>query len=318
MDFRDLTYVTTAIRLESITKAAAELNVAQPALSRKIRMLEEELGVTLLVRHRRGVKATEEGLRFVNSAETLLQLMQQLREEARSYATEPSGQIRFGFLPAVGDLFAGQVIADFIRRYPQVTFLLREGLTADLSEALLAGRLDIAIMIYEEKHQDLHRQPLFSEDVWLAGAPSIWPFGKGPLRLEQLEGLPLVHAAIVGRTLEKLASVHRLKFRAVIEGGTRTAARAAVRAGAGFTLMPASWVVSEIEEGYLAGAPVDGLEVQRGLFWRADRPLSRAVVEFVNEIVTTVNALRTDKPELVREIAGAPPPRPQRKPSNRR
>lgn len=306
MDFRALTYVTTAIRLESITKAAAELNVAQPALSRKIRMLEEELGVALLVRHRRGVKATAEGLRFVDSAETLLRLAQQLREEARSYATEPAGQVRFGFLPAVGDLFAGQLVADFIKRYPQVTFLLREGLTADLSEALLAGQLDVAIMIYEEKHQDLHRQPLFAEDVWLAGAPSIWPFGHGSLRLDELEGLPLVHAAIVGRTLEKLASVHRLKFRAVIEGGTRTAARAAVRAGAGFTLMPASWVATEVADGHLAGARVDGLEVQRGLFWRADRPMSRAVVQFVSEIERTVDALKQDKADLVREIAGAP------------
>lgn len=318
MDLRALTYVTTAIRLESITKAASELNVAQPALSRKIRILEEELGVTLLVRHPRGVKATAEGVRFADAAETLLRYAQQLLEDVAAYAKEPVGKIRFGFLPAVGDLFAGRLVAEFVRKYPQVTFQLREGLTAELSDALLTDKLDIALMIYDANHPDLHRQPLFSEDVWLAASPSIWPFDNKTLQVQQLQGLPLVHAAIVGRTLEKIATTHRLKFRAVIEGGTRTAARAAVRAGVGFTLMPGSWVAEEIAAGHLAGAPVQGLEVQRGLFWRADRPLSRAVVEFVKEIETNVQALKQARPELIREVAGAAKSRPRKKASRRK
>lgn len=305
MDLKTLLYITTAVRLQSITKAAAELNVAQPALSRKIRLLEDELGVVLLARHPRGVTATREGLRFVESAEMLLRLAQQVREEASSWAGEATGQIRLGFLPATGDLFVGSLVADFMRRHPNVTFLLREGLTAELSEALLADRLDLAIMIYEARHQDLRRKPLFAEDIWLAGAPSIWPFADATLRPEQLADVPLVHAALVGSALEKIAVAHKLRFRSVIEGGSRTAARAAVRAGAGFTLMPASWVADEIAGGYLVGAPVAGLEVQRGLFWRTDRPQSRAVVEFAAEIERAVAGLKCERGDIIREIAAA-------------
>src|SRR5262245_30705744 len=81
MDLRALKYVAEAARLGSITKAAARLHVAQPALSRQIRLLEEELGVILLLRHRRGVRPTKEGLDFVRSAEVLLRMAQQIRDD---------------------------------------------------------------------------------------------------------------------------------------------------------------------------------------------------------------------------------------------
>jgi DNA-binding transcriptional LysR family regulator len=79
MDLRSLKYVSAAVRFESITKAAEHLHVAQSAVSRAIKILEDELGVTLLVRHSHGVSATPEGVRFVESAEKLLGLAQILR-----------------------------------------------------------------------------------------------------------------------------------------------------------------------------------------------------------------------------------------------
>lgn len=303
MELRTLRYLAAAVRHESITKAAAELNIAQPALSRQIRLLEEELGVPLLVRHRRGVKATREGLHFVESAEALLRQAQKMRDEVRTYSSAPMGQVRFGFLPAIGDLFAGELAAEFMCRFPSVSFLLREGLTEELTDALLADKIDLAIMIYSAQHRDLYRKPLFAEDIWLAGAPSIWPFEAEPLRIEQLVDIPLVHAALVGSTLERIAMQNKLRFRSVIEGGSRTAARAAVRAGAGFTLMPASWVAEEIGNGCLVGAPVKGLDVERGLFWRADRPQSRAVIEFVESIEQAVAQLKVERSDIIRDIA---------------
>ena len=100
MDLKVLKSVVEAIRLGSITKAAAKLRVAQPALSRQIHLLEEELGVALLLRHRRGVRPTREGIDFVTSAESLLRMAQQLRDDMGSRADEPVGRIRLGFSPS--------------------------------------------------------------------------------------------------------------------------------------------------------------------------------------------------------------------------
>jgi LysR family nitrogen assimilation transcriptional regulator len=304
LDLRSLKYVATAIRLESITKAAAQLHVAQPALSRQIRLLEEDLGVVLLVRHRRGVKATREGQTFLQSAERLLRVAHHLREEMSSRSVEPVGQIRLGFLPSTGALFIGRLVADFMRQHPKVTFLLREALTAELSRALLADELDLAVMSYDAKHPDLYRRPLYEEDVWLAGAPSSWPFGKKPVIVDQLVDMPLVHAAMVGNELAKLAKSRKHKFRSVIEGDVGgTAAYAAVRSGAGFILMPGSSLMDDISRRTLAGAPVRGLHVRRGLFWRADRPLSRADLDFVREIEGAVAGLKSKNRTLIRDIA---------------
>lgn len=305
MDLRSLKYVSAAIRLQSISKAAAELYIAQPALSRQIRLLEEELGVALLVRHRRGVVPTTEGLKVMEVAEVLQRLARDLRDEMGSQAAEPNGKIRFGFPGGPGGLFLGQVIADFMRKFPKVSFMLREGMTGELGEALMADRLDLAVMLYDGKYQNLQRRPLFAEDVWLAGEPSHWPFVNSPLDIQQLAGLPLVHASGLGTALDKLAARHKLQFRSAIEGDTRTAAKAVVDAGLGFMLMPASAVQQDVAEGRLAGAPVHGLELRRGLFWRADRPLSRAVVEFVGKLERAVTALKLHHGGAIRDIVGA-------------
>lgn len=305
MDLRTLNYVTTAVRLESITKAAARLHVAQSALSRAIKLLEDELGVVLLVRHAHGVKATRDGLKVVESAETLLRLANQLREEARSYSTEPAGQIRFGFPPSQGDHFIGALVALFVKKYPKVTFQLREALTGELNEALLADKLDLALMLHDTKHQDLQRRPLFAEDIWLVGAPAVWPFGTRALPPARLKGLPLLHTQMVGEALKKLTAKHRLRWRVVAQGDITRVARELVRAGVAYWLIPHGMVADEIDRGLLAGAPVKGLGVRRALFWRSDRPQSRAVLAFIDELEKAVCALKVARPGIIKEIAGA-------------
>jgi LysR family nitrogen assimilation transcriptional regulator len=303
MDLRTLKYVTAAVRLESITKAADRLHVAQSAVSRAIKLLEDELGVMLLVRHTHGVKATPEGLKFVESAETLLQLASRLRDEMRSHSEQPLGQIRFGFPPSQGEHFIDAVVAGFVTKYPNVNFLLREGFTGELMEELLADKLDVAVLLYDTRHQDLHREPLFSEDTWLVGEASIWPFGAKPLSPGQLDGLPLVHTRLVGESLRKLTAKQKIGWRIVAQGDVTRVARELVRAGAAYWLIPHGLIADEIDRGAFAGAPVKGLEVRRGLFWRSDRPQSRAVAGFVFELQKAVAALKLARPGIIKEIA---------------
>lgn len=302
MDLRTLRYVTTAVRLESITKAAEQLHIAQSAVSRAIKLLEDELGVELLVRHTHGVRATPEGLKFVQSAETLLAAAKQLRDEMRSQSAAPTGPIRFGFPPSQGAHFIDVLVAGFVRKYPEVHFLLREGLTGDLMEQLLADKLDVAIMLYDTRHQDLQRRPLFAEETWLVGEPANWPFGSKPLSPRQLEGLSLVHTQLIGEALRKLAAKHKVNWNIVAQGDVTRVARELVRAGSAYWLITYGLVADEIEKGTLAGAPVKGLEFKRGLFWRADRPRSRAVSQFIDELEQAVQALKESHPRFIKAI----------------
>lgn len=300
MDLRSLKYVTTAVRFESITKAAERLHVAQSAVSRAIKLLEDELGVTLLLRHAHGVKATPEGVKFVESAEKLLGLAQHLRDEMRSCSTEPAGEIRFGFPPSQGERFISTLVCGFVRNHARVSFVLREGLTGELRDELLADRLDLAVMLDHVKHESLGCRPLFAEDTWLVGAPSAWPFGRGPLEPRDLDGLPLVHTSMVGESLRKATAKHKVNWRIVAQGDVTRVAPEIVRSGLAYWLIPYGMVSADLSRGALAGAPVRGLEVRRALFWRSDRPQSRAVSAFVDEIGKAVATMRAARPQIVR------------------
>src|SRR4051812_20384084 len=302
MDLRTLRYVTTAVRLESITKAAEQLHIAQSAVSRAIKQLEDELGVELLVRHTHGVKATPEGLKFVQSAETLLAAAKQLRDEMRSQSAAPTGPIRFGFPPSQGAHFIDVLVAGFVKKYPAVQFLLREGFSEALTQDLLADRLDVAILLYETRHQDLQRRPLFAEETWLVGEPAHWRFGTKPLSPRQLEGLSLVHTQLIGEALRKLTAKHKVNWNIVAQGDVTRVAREVVRTGAAYWLVTYGLVAEEIEKGTLVGVPVKGLEFRRGLFWRADRPRSRAVSTFIEELEQAVEALKLSHPKFIKEI----------------
>jgi len=303
MDLRTLRYVTTAVRLESITKAAEQLHIAQSAVSRAIKLLEDELGVELLVRHTHGVRATAEGLKFVQSAETLLAAAKQLRDEMRSQSAAPTGPIRFGFPPSQGAHFIDVLVAGFVKRYPNVQFLLREGFSEALTQELLADRLDVAILLYETHHQDLQRRPLFAEETWLVGEPAGWPFGTKPLAPRQLEGLSLVHAQLIGEALRKLTAKHKVNWNIVAQGDVTRVAREVVRTGAAYWLVTYGVVAEEIEKGTLVGVPVKGLEFRRGLFWRADRPLSRAVSVFIEELEKAVSQLKVSQRRYIKAIS---------------
>lgn len=302
MDLRTLRYVTTAVRLESITKAAEQLHIAQSAVSRAIKLLEDELGVELLVRHTHGVRATPEGLKFVQSAETLLAAANQLRNEMRSQSAAPTGPIRFGFPPSQGAHFIDVLVAGFVRKYPEVHFLLREGLTGQLVEELLADKLDVAILLYDTRHQDLQRRPLFAEETWLVGEPANWPFGAKALSPRDLQGLSLVHTQLIGEALRKLTAKHKVTWNIVAQGDVTRVAREVVRAGAAYWLITYGLVAEEIEKGTLAGVPVKGLEFRRGLFWRADRPRSRAVSAFIDELERAVVELKVSHPKFIKAI----------------
>lgn len=299
-----LGYFLEVVRQGSITGASAALHVAQPALTRQMQLLEEDLGAALLVRHGRGVELTEAGALLRERAEMLLALNLQCRDEVRHRNAEPRGRIRFGFLPSLSNLLIGKAVAESLQRYPLLAFSLHEGFSQELRSLLLGGQIDLAIMSIEMQHQDLHATPLFAEDLWLASRPDRWKFSsRRSVRGRDLQGLPLMHASFLRARLDKLAGHEGLKLQHVLEGEAMAAIRAAARAGVGYIVGPRSGLELDIRAGEFVGAPIAGLDVVRALFRRADRPASRALSEFVALLLRHVAALADEG--LVRTAAPA-------------
>jgi len=303
MDLTSLRYFAEVVRQRSVSKAALKLGVVQPALTRRVRVLEDELGTALLLRHRRGVEPTEAGVLVFERAEALLRMAQEIETEVQSQIAEPIGQVRFGFPPSIGILFVGRLLADYLRRYPRVTFYLQEDFSAAIREALLAERLDLGVMSCEAAHPDLDLQPLFQEQLWLIGQPQDWPFeNHDELSVDCLKDLPLLLASFLHRALERLGAERDIQFRVRVEADSLTALREALLAGVGFLITPRSSVDRELKSREFVGAPVQDLKVSRGLFRRRNRPPSRAVLALAEMINDEVKGLFAERPAMFRDV----------------
>src|ERR1700742_3018614 len=146
MDTHRLKYFLRVAEEGSITRAAKVLGIAQPALSRQVQLLEEDLGVTLFRRNRRGVELTEEGERLrASTAAPLRQL-----ELAVQYAGSPLARLkrgmRLGMTETAAGILAAPVIATLTTMFPQVSFSVSVGSTDQLVKELLNGAVDVALI----------------------------------------------------------------------------------------------------------------------------------------------------------------------------
>ncbi len=121
MDLRQLRDFVGIVTAGSFNRAAEQLYVAQPALSRQIKAPEEELGVQLLFRTSYGVEVTEAGRRLLELAEHLLRSADNVRDEVRSVSHEPLGSLVIGLPPSLAPILAPTLIETAQERYPKVS-----------------------------------------------------------------------------------------------------------------------------------------------------------------------------------------------------
>ena len=157
------------------SRAAEMLDVAQPTLSRQVRLLEQELGQHLLYRNGRGVEPTEAGLRFVEHARALLALAERAREDLRSLRETPAGKVSVGLPPRIARVLTPPLVQAFRREFPGASIAVAEGLSAQVREWLLAGRVDLALLYDPAPSPQLACESLFREDLVLAAAPALGP-----------------------------------------------------------------------------------------------------------------------------------------------
>lgn len=144
MELRHLRYFVTLAKLLNFTKAAAKLHVAQPALSRQIRDLEDELGVQLLERNSRFVRLTAAGATFVHEARAVLDRAQEAAQAARAFATGERGEIQLGYAPSPTVELLPQALQAFQKDSPGVRVTLHDLPVQEMLQGLREGRLDAA------------------------------------------------------------------------------------------------------------------------------------------------------------------------------
>ncbi len=146
MELRHFRYFLAVAEALNFTKAAALLRVAQPALSRRVQDLEDEIGVDLLKRSPRGVVLTAEGKVFLDKTRHILKLADESVEQVRALARGEEGELHMGYAPAPTVEILPPALAAFQKAFPRVRVLLHDFSEQELIDGLRNGRLELALM----------------------------------------------------------------------------------------------------------------------------------------------------------------------------
>lgn len=213
MDIRTMQYFLAVIREGTISAAAESLHVAQPSLSRQMKDLEEELGVTLFERGNRKITLTEEGQVLRRRAEELVRLMQLTQEEIAQVKHRLTGSIRIGAGESQAFRYFAETAAKVLKEHPDVQLYITSGDTQDLMDELDNGLIDFALIFTEfdrEKYRSIQLPAadrfgvLMRRDAPLAS--------KAEIRMEDLAEVPLMISRASQSYWESVAETRNLNM----------------------------------------------------------------------------------------------------------
>ncbi len=191
MDLKQIEYFVRVAELGGFTRASAVLGVAQPALSRQVRLLEVELRQTLLARDGRGAVPTEAGRLLLAHGRGILHQVERAREELGKLRGALAGRVAVGLPTSVARVMTVPLTRAFGRQMPEAAISISEGLSAAMLESLVNGRLDIVLLYNARPSPDIEITPLQEEELFLVQACRHGA-GTGPIQLRDIAQLPLV------------------------------------------------------------------------------------------------------------------------------
>jgi len=194
MDFRHLRYFQAVAEELSYSKAAQRLHIAQPALSRAVKELEQKLGVVLLDRNRRSVALTAAGRVLLNETGLLVQRFDEAIRKVQRTAAGDEGELRLGFIGPPTQNFLGRVLQEYRRRHPRVSVVLEERTPERVWEMVVRGRLDIGLTrpVLASRALELQTALLRKEHL-CAALPTNHPLAKAnTIRWPALADEPLI------------------------------------------------------------------------------------------------------------------------------
>jgi DNA-binding transcriptional LysR family regulator len=194
MKLRHLRYFLAVAEASNFTKAAAQLQIAQPALSRQVKHLEDEIGVELLRRSPRGVTLTAEGRLFQKEVRELLKRTGESVENVRALARGEYGQLRIGYVSAATIEILPPGLAAFRKSVPGAEVMLYDLSSDELITGLRKGRLELAIMVQpiSEQTPGIQAEVLRTYPLCVALTPA-HPFASlKSIPLEKVAAQPLI------------------------------------------------------------------------------------------------------------------------------
>ncbi|MDQ0029064.1 LysR family transcriptional regulator [Arthrobacter bambusae] len=291
MEMKQLVAMVTVAEAGSVTHAAQMLHIVQPAVTRQIKTLEDELGVVLFDRTRQGMVLTSAGEVFLLRARRALQEMERARTELTPQTGDVTGLVSVGVLESLLDVIVPPLASSVAKRFPGVELRIMSGFSGYLQKWLDDGVVDIAVLYNLADTPAMRVKPLLSERLWAVAPADAGLLPAEPVTWDRVLRGPLI-LPILGHGLRTLIDKARFDIpiepKISLETNSMSVQKQMVLAGRGWTILPGAGVARDIQEGTLSGAPL------------AEPRLSRSVVVGLQRAARIPRAVEAVNAELLR------------------
>ena len=281
----------TVAKSGSLTKAAEELYISQPAVSRSIKQLETQLGVSLFTRTHRGMTLSAQGGKVIfNEVERALSLLNEAENRIEEMKNSATGVIRIGASDTIFEYFLADKIVEFHNRFPAVKFELTADFTPDTIEKLKADKCDVAFVNLPISHDPdlkLYGNCMRLNDVFVAGE-KYKELAEKRVSLSELKEYPLIlmeQNTVARRALDNFLSSLGVELRPSIEVGSWDLMKRLVLRGMGVGVIPREYATSQLENGSLFEIKTDPTLPVRsvGMLLPKNAPISYALHSFIED-----------------------------------
>lgn len=292
MDIKQLRTFVTILEVENLTKAAAMLNIVQPAVSRQIQMLEEELGVKLFHRSRHGMALTEDGKLLEPYARRILNELESAKLELTASKGIVRGKVHIGVLSSISELLSTLIMSLIKEKYPEVQLKISVAYSGHLKQWLEAGDIDLALMYDATPSKLIDMQALVKEPLFLiASAQS--RLEPQSVQLNQIQQLPLIlpfHPHRLRSLIEQAYQQQGFDLNIYAETNDLNIQKQLVVQNFGYSVLPLVSVIHELNSGQMKVAPIDDPAFSRvvTLAMHATRNIPKHIRVISKEIISCV------------------------------
>ena len=281
----------TVAKSGSLTKAAEELYISQPAVSRSIKQLETQLGVSLFTRTHRGMTLSAQGGKVIfNEVERALSLLNEAENRIEEMKNSATGVIRIGASDTIFEYFLADRIVEFHNRFPTVKFELTADFTPDTIEKLKADKCDVAFVnlpISPDPDLKLYGNCMRLNDVFVVGE-KYKELAEKTVSLTELKEYPLIlmdQNTVARRSIEGFLSSLGVDLQPSIEVGSWDLMKRLVLRGMGIGIIPREYATSQLENGSLFEIKTDPMLPVRsvGMLLPKNAPISYALHSFIED-----------------------------------
>ena len=289
MEIRTLRYFLAVAREENMTRAAEQLHVTQPTLSKTLKALEDELGKKLFTRHSFSIRLTDEGVLLRNRAEDLVSMADKIAREFVTLDDITGGDIYLGLAESYQIRTLARAIKEFQRQYPELHYHITSGDTEQVTEKLDKGLLDFAVLVETPDNTKYEALIFPHADVWGLVFPSGDPLKKKKtITVDDLIGLPLFCSEQSWRNDIPRWCGNRMK-ELCLEGSFRLSYNGSMfaREGLGYLLTFDRLVDTSSGSGLVFRPLSPALENQLYLAWKKYQALSPIAERFLKHLQTS-------------------------------